>query len=227
MVNPKPVLLLDVGLEATGVAVATLDDDGPSVLLALIEPAKLMSTAQQNEERAAVYFGNLAERLFEELRAWMQRELIEVAAGEQRLEAFAAVFAEVPVLGGQSAAAMRAMSLALAAYRCACRATNVRHVDFIRSDVIAAALGTKKVSDETKLQTRALVSERFNVDGERLPKTKLVKHRRTGAMLPCEATERLRDNAYDAAAVLFAARDHEALRVGAGWGDWKGAAHAV
>jgi hypothetical protein len=206
---PRPVLLLDVGFEATGVAVAHLLDDGPHVTLSVIVPAASMSTAALNEKRSCVAFGDRFEALYDRLVETMS------AAPERP----PLVFAELPTMGAMNASGMRAMSLALAAYRAACVVTGARRVDFIRSDVIAAALGSKKVSDETKLQTRALVSRHFIVDETRLPKTKLLKHRRTGAMLPCEATEKLRDNAFDAAAVLFAARNHGRLVIDAGWGN--------
>lgn len=210
--NARPVLLLDVGLDATGIAIATLDDDGPRVRLDVFRPADQLSTAERNEKRSSTYYGDVATMLFSFLNDLMARSA---------KFKFAVVFAEVPTMGAQNASGMRAMSMSLAAYRCAARAANLRRVDFIRNDVIAAALGTKRVTDETKLQTRALVSKCFTVDDSALPPTKMVKHRRTVQMIPCEATEKLRDNAYDAAAVLFAARDTDALRVGAGWGDWK------
>lgn len=216
---PRAVLLLDVGLEATGVAIATLRDDGPHVKLSVIEPAAGLSTAARNEKRSCIYFGDLAENLY--------TSLVETIANNGPTWGFdspgigAIVFAELPTMGAQNASGMRAMSIALAAYRAACVVACANRCDFIRNDVIAAALGTKRVSDETKLQTRALVAKTFIVDQSALPKTKLVKHKRTGAMIPVESIEKLRDNAFDAAAILFAARDHELLRVTAGWGDVK------
>lgn len=221
---PRAVLLLDVGLEATGVAIATLHDDGPHVNLSVIEPAAGLSTAARNEKRSCIYFGDLAERLFKSLRNIIieNRHIEKHPLYESiMIDPYVAVFAELPSMGAMNASGMRAMSIAIAAYRAACITIGALHVDYIRNDVIAAAIGTKRVSDETKLQTRALVAKTFIVDQSALPKTKLVKHRRTGAMVPVESIEKLRDNAFDAAAILFAARDHELLRVTAGWGDVK------
>jgi hypothetical protein len=198
----RPVLLLDVGFDCTGVAVAALHDDGPHLKLYLIVPCTNLSPKTLNEKRAAQRFGDLAERLY--------CVLVETMC-DNRSPICPVVFAEVPTMGSISAGGMRSMALALAAYRAACVVACAEHAEFSRNDVMAACFGNRKPAGDGKAATRSLVVRTFgeNVDASALP------HGMT------KANRKLRDNAYDAAAVLFAARDHDLLRRAAGWGDWK------
>lgn len=202
--EPRPVLLLDVGLACTGVAIATLRDNGPHLALSLIRPDEFLSPASINDKRSHVRWGDAAAQLYLSL----SNLLLRVAPHPDGSEAV--VFAEVPFLGARSAGAMRSMAMALAVYRSMIARRRATHREFTRNDVLAAAFGKKKPVGDGKEATRKLVRETFTIDFPMLPAAESTK-----------AAVALRDNAYDAAAVLFAARDTHELRVLAGWGDWK------
>lgn len=192
----RPLLLLDVGFAATGVAVATLHDDGPHVALDVIVPARGLSPKALHEKRACVKFGDLSERLFMQIWSFLH-------VGDPT------IVAEVPVMGSRSAAGMRSMALALACYRAAAvDVESKRRHEFIRNDVLAACFPKKKPVGDGKAATRALVRDLLVVDDSRLPAVKT------------KADQQLHDNAYDAAALLFVAREHGILRE-CGWGDWE------
>ena len=195
-----PLLLLDVGFQCTGVAVATLHDDGPHVALDLIVPERGMSTKALREKRACVKFGDLAERLYLGFH-----RLANCIYGDGDHPNH--VVAEIPVMGSRSAAGMRSMAMALACYRGAFAGSRERCHDFTRNDVLAACFPTKKPTGDGKAATRDLVLRTFTIDGGKLPKE------------DSAAARKLNDNAYDAAALLFVAREHGIL-ARCGWGDW-------
>lgn len=213
--GPRPVLLLDVGLACTGVAVATLRDDGPHLALSLIRPDEFLAPASINDKRSHVRWGDAAAQLYLSLSS-----LVLCCAAQSNGEG-AIVFAEVPVLGARSAGAMRSMAMALAVYRSVIARRLATHREFTRNDVLAAAFGKKKPVGDGKEATRRLVRSTFAIDDSALS-----LEGRLGGTLT-KACQTLHDNAYDAAAVLFAARDTHELRVLAGWGDWKASREEV
>lgn len=213
---PRPILLLDVGFAATGVARATLHDDGPHVELAVLVPSAGLSPKALREKRAATRFGDLAERLFGLLLMQLTAHLVRCGGDA------AHVVAEVPVLGARSAGAMRSMALALACWRAACDATRsprlVRH-EFVRSDVLAACgLAGRKHDDTQKVATEALVRRCCKVDEACLPPVRTTPATKRRPAGPCREDLERRWDAFDAAALLFAAREGGVLRT-AGWGD--------
>lgn len=219
MNSQKSVLLLDVGLAATGIAVADLLESGPRVRLSVIVPERGLSPASLRDKRAYARYGDLAEKLFVELSDVM-RAVISRNGGSL------VVCAEVPSMGSISSSGIRSMALALAVYRAACAASNAIHLEFSRNDVIAACWtketmpkapmvevgkGAKKrmvpEPDFMKRMTRERVDQFFKVDAALLPG------------IGTKEDRALRDDAYDAAAVLFAVRSHQLITSIAGWGD--------